>query len=349
MNVLFHHLKISCAVVFIVVAGIGFTGVSVAEAATIYLSPSSGTYTVGQDISVGVYVLTRPGESMNGVSFSLNYPTDRLIISSFSKSGSIIDLWASEPTFSNQAGKASLEGVVLNPGYSGSSGYLGSFKFKVKSVGQASILVSAASVLANDGLGTNILTNTQNASFETVATLEPTKDVVPVIESPVLINDKKKATSTASSTISGTTTIVVIEPGSEATATPFQLSASESDEYNMPQPWSWGVPFVSYLSFTLVMFSLTFLLLFVILFGAISIYRYKQRVLKETQVTDILIHKSFNVLRDSVREHVEKIKKAKATRKLTIEEEEFLTHFSQDLEDAEGLLRGRVDHIGEHK
>ncbi|MGH2565443.1 MAG: cohesin domain-containing protein, partial [Ginsengibacter sp.] len=138
-------------------------GISHASAATLNLSPSSGSYEVGDIISVKVYVNSEQA-SINAVSGTINFSASNLKIVSVSKSGSMVSLWAQEPYFSNTAGSASFEGVVLN-GYEGSAGTILTLVFKVLSTGTASIKFPSASILANDGQGTNILSGRGEANF----------------------------------------------------------------------------------------------------------------------------------------------------------------------------------------
>lgn len=132
------------------------------RAATLYFSPDSGTKQVGKNFSVSIFV-SAIDQSMNAAAGDLDIPTDKLEVVSISKSGSIFSLWAQEPSFS--AGSVSFEGVVLNPGYSGSAGKIITVTLKAKAAGQATLRLSSGSVLANDGNGTNILKGLGSASF----------------------------------------------------------------------------------------------------------------------------------------------------------------------------------------
>lgn len=126
-----------------------------ASAATLSVGSVSGT--VGQTVSVPVTVSAGSGESLNAVSVNISFPTDKLSLTSISKTSSIISLWAQEPVYSNVNGTAALEGIIPNPGYSGSSGRVALLTFTIKAAGSATVSFSSASVLANDGQGTNIL------------------------------------------------------------------------------------------------------------------------------------------------------------------------------------------------
>jgi len=136
----------------------------VAAAASLYFSPSSGSYNVGQTFSVSVYV-SSADQAMNAASGVISFPSDKLEVASLSKSGSIFSLWVQEPSFSNSAGTVNFEGIVLNPGFTGSGGKVITLIFRAKAAGNALLTLSSGSVLANDGQGTNILTSMGNASF----------------------------------------------------------------------------------------------------------------------------------------------------------------------------------------
>ena len=135
-----------------------------AHAASITISPSSGTYSAGQQFTVDVYV-SSTDQSMNAVSGTLSFPTKFLAVSSVSKSNSIISLWTIEPTFSNTDGSVTFEGIVLNPGFTGTNGKVISITFRALSAGVASVILNSGSILANDGAGTSIPTTLGSAQF----------------------------------------------------------------------------------------------------------------------------------------------------------------------------------------
>jgi hypothetical protein len=143
---------------------VGIRGVQAAQAATLYFSPSSGSYTIGQTFPVAVYV-SSADQAMNAASGVVSFPQDKLEVVSLSKTGSIFTLWVQEPSFSNSAGTVNFEGIVLNPGFTGATGKIITVNFRAKTAGTALLNLSSGSVLANDGKGTNILSNLGNASF----------------------------------------------------------------------------------------------------------------------------------------------------------------------------------------
>jgi hypothetical protein len=178
----FKHTFFKSVMLFLVVMFLPF----VTHAATLSVSPSSGSYTVGQTFSVSFY-LSSASQSTNAVSGSFNYSNENLEVVSVSKSGSVFNLWVQEPSYSNASGSGSFEGIILNPGFIGSSGKLITYTFRVKTAGTGTVRMGATSVLANDGNGTNIFTGAGSASFNLTAPAEkpapaPVEKPTPVVE-----------------------------------------------------------------------------------------------------------------------------------------------------------------------
>lgn len=134
------------------------------KANTLFVSPSSGSYRVGQTFAVRIAV-SSPAQAINAVAAVLSFPADRLQVTSISKVGSILNLWVAEPSFSNSSGTVSLEGVVPNPGFIGGSGPVLTVNFRVISQGSATLRYSSGQLLANDGYGTNILKTRNTGEF----------------------------------------------------------------------------------------------------------------------------------------------------------------------------------------
>lgn len=137
----------------------------VIASASLYFAPSLKSYTVGDVFQVGVFVSSAE-QAMNAASGIIKFPQDKIEVVSISKSGSIFNLWVQDPSFSNNNGVVNFEGIVLNPGFSGSGGRIITISFKAKSAGNAELKLSLASVLANDGKGSNILSKTGSANFD---------------------------------------------------------------------------------------------------------------------------------------------------------------------------------------
>ncbi len=136
-------------------------------AAGLNFSPSSGTHNKDSNFSVGIFV-SSPDKAINAASAIIKFPSDKLQVVSVSKNNSIVDFWAQEPSFSNAIGEIKLEGVILTPGYQGNSGRLLTINLKGKNPGIAGLTIFSSSVLANDGIGTNVLASVGTASFTIV-------------------------------------------------------------------------------------------------------------------------------------------------------------------------------------
>jgi hypothetical protein len=167
---------------------------SSALASTINLSPSAGSYNVGDTIRVRVAVSSTV--SINAVSGTISYPASLLSLTSISKAGSLVSLWAQEPSYSNASGTASFEGVILN-GYTGANGTVITLIFKAKSEGTASLNFTRASILANDGNGTETVSGKGISSLsisKAIAKKEEPKPVVIVKNTTIKIEEIKSPT-----------------------------------------------------------------------------------------------------------------------------------------------------------
>lgn len=150
-----------------------------ANAASLYISPSSGSYRVGETFQVGVFV-SSADQAMNTAQATISFPTDRLEVISVSTKNSIFSLLVENPSFTNNAGNVNFSGIVLNPGYTGKNGRLVTINFLAKNVGQATVSITGGQVLANDGEGTSILSSRGSGTF----TIMEKKAVEPPVEKP---------------------------------------------------------------------------------------------------------------------------------------------------------------------
>ena len=141
---------------FLVFALFGFIP-SITKAANMYFSPI-GQHSAGELFSVDVFV-SSSDQAMNAVSGKVSFSKDTLQAVSLSEKGSVITLWIKNPYFSSKTGTINFEGIVPNPGFLGNSGKVLSINFKILKSGPVDINFSSGRVLANDGLGTNILTD----------------------------------------------------------------------------------------------------------------------------------------------------------------------------------------------
>lgn len=189
----FSHVKKNSKNIFLLALFIVFLfSAHIASAAELNLSPSSGSYNVGDTIKLKV-VLVSPDQPANFVSDDLSFPKDLLTLTSVSKTDSLISLWPEDPSYSNASGTIDMGGMILD-GYTGSSGTILTLSFRVKAVGTADITSVTSSVLADDGQGTNILTSAGGASF--VLSPAPTKPISSPVVAPVVPATPKPVNTT---------------------------------------------------------------------------------------------------------------------------------------------------------
>ncbi len=286
---------------------------------TLFISPASGEYRVGQTFSVRIMVSSQ-AQAINAVSAVLSYPTDKLQVTSISKIGSILNLWVEEPFFSNTQGTVSLEGVVPNPGFIGSNGPVITINFRVLNIGTAALRFSSGQLLANDGYGTNILRTRGTASF----TLSPAS-VAPAEEVPS-------------------------EPGfidlnEDEIAPPKTAEPIEKTLFlNVP---SWESIFGFLLKFLSVVIPLTALIFFLIHTtkrGVGNIQALRKSMRKDLHNIDRLVEKSFDLMKEDVTESIHILERARMKRRLTAEEDAIVHRLRQNLVDAERVIHQEVVH-----
>jgi hypothetical protein len=233
-------------------------------------------------------------------------------------------LWAEEPSFSNAEGSVHFEGVALSPGFNGPSGKVITVFFKAKALGSASLNFSSASVLANDGKGTNILTGTGKADYAIIKSQTPI-NIFPV-------KPKSAITSTSPTTIlTSTTPVSVTESNIEsATGTPFQIFISELSNL---------------LSLIIPLIALVILLLLLILYIGEKFRSLKRRTSKESLEAEIALGKAFTKLKDGAKSRMLELESLKALRGLNPEESKFLEQLKSDLHSAEALIKKEIRDI----
>lgn len=142
-----------------------FSFQGVAHAATLSLSPSSGTFSVGSTFDVSIFLNTN-GKSVNALSVALSFPPDMLQVVSPSLGQSVIGVWTAAPKFDNAGGKLEFQGGIPG-GITASNALVSTITFRVKSVGTAILkFLDGSKTLLNDGLGTNALSQSENAIFQ---------------------------------------------------------------------------------------------------------------------------------------------------------------------------------------
>jgi hypothetical protein len=315
-------------VFFILIICISFVQATSAFAAVLSISPAAGTYSVGQTVALNV-VLSSTDQASNAMSAKIKFPTDKLQLVTISKAGSIVQLWAAEPTFSNEDGTAHFEGVIPNPGYHGAGGRIVTLYFKVKTTGTAQVRYTSASALANDGLGTDILSSYNNAELTLIPAAEappPPKQPLPQPSTAPYIETINQPVTTATTT---------------ATATPVVSSI-------MPeQPrLTWSNFFTQFMTSELTFFpfllALLIALLFFFLYGWYMVRRIKREMRLQVAKLDNNIHRAFHLLHDDITSHLDQLEKARGNRPLTAEEQKFVSYFKHNLKDTEKYLSSDI-------
>ncbi|HEX5429458.1 MAG TPA: hypothetical protein VFX17_00030 [Patescibacteria group bacterium] len=133
-----------------------------AFAATMSVSPSSGSYTVGQTITVSIRANTS-GSAANTAEANVTYSTNTLDLTKVSQGSTFYLPAPGSP--SKGVGTAYVGGGLPTPGYNGTAGVVGTLTFIAKAQGSAFVNISSGKVLLNDGLGTDALTSTSGAKF----------------------------------------------------------------------------------------------------------------------------------------------------------------------------------------
>jgi hypothetical protein len=154
------------ALLAIIALATGFLPASSVRAAgaVLSLSPSSGTYTVGDTFKVNVVLNSGGGSGVNASDGNLKFDSAYFTVKSVSKDGSVFSLWTADPSFSNSAGTITYSGGAPSA-YKGDTGVVVSIIFSVLKAGSGGISFSSASALAADGQGTNILANNSGAQY----------------------------------------------------------------------------------------------------------------------------------------------------------------------------------------
>jgi Cohesin domain/Bacterial Ig-like domain len=131
--------------------------------ATLRLSPETGVYTVGNTFTANV-VMNTGGKPVNAADAQLTFNPKELTVVSVNRASSVFNLWTLEPTFSNSAGTISFGGGSPT-GYTGASGNIMTVTFRMVTAGTTKVNFKTGSILAADGLGTNVLTAMNGGTY----------------------------------------------------------------------------------------------------------------------------------------------------------------------------------------
>lgn len=148
-----------------------------AAAASLFLSPSTGTYAIGSTFQVGVRVSSGDDE-INAAEGTIIYDKDVLEVAGIAK-GTAFLFWTTEP--SSGGGSVRFGGGNPKP-FKGAASNVINISFKAKRAGVAQVRFASGAVLANDGVGSNILTSMGSGSYTIVPQEEAPQSGVPAEE-----------------------------------------------------------------------------------------------------------------------------------------------------------------------
>src|SRR3989344_5500993 len=154
--------------IYIIVHLIVFFGIAMsADAARLSVSPAGGAFVTQGTFDVSI-ILDTENESINAVRAVLSFPPDKLQLISSGTGRSIIEIWTAHPSSNNATGIIDIQGGIPN-GINVKSGLVLTLTFRAKTTGTAFLRFSDDSkVLANDGLGTDVLSDSNNGVYNIV-------------------------------------------------------------------------------------------------------------------------------------------------------------------------------------
>jgi hypothetical protein len=129
--------------------------------------PTKENFKVGDKIDVFLLV-NSTDQAINAVAGSITFPNDKLKMIDTSKDNSIVNLWIKEPSLNDSGNAIDFSGVMISHSFTGKAGQILTASFKVIAGGEAMIDIKNTQVLADDGLGTDILTSVIPSSLTLV-------------------------------------------------------------------------------------------------------------------------------------------------------------------------------------
>jgi predicted negative regulator of RcsB-dependent stress response len=102
---------------------------------------------------------------------------------------------------------------------------------------------------------------------------------------------------------------------------------------------------VDFLSVVVPLIALIIVLALLLWFGWRKWSLLHNKVKKEVRGVEQDLHKSFDVLRNSIQNHIKTLEKTKNRRELTSEEDRILTQLKRDLDKAERTIQGEMEKI----
>ena len=153
---------------------------------TLFITKPTQMVSVGDTFTIDIKVKSTD-KSINAVSGTILFPADMVRMTSISRDNSILNIWTHDPSI--QRNQLSFEGVILNPGYQGANGQILRVTFEAKRSGVVTLNFKNGSILANDGLGTNIVASLSPTNFTILRA-----GVLSTIPKPIVMETQKATT-----------------------------------------------------------------------------------------------------------------------------------------------------------
>ncbi len=139
-----------------------------AEAARLYLSPVNRKVEVGQTLEISIFIDTEE-DYINAADVSLKFDPHKLRVEKSTITASKIEVWVTQPTFSNTAGSIQFIGGVPSPGIKDAAALLSTITFRAVAQGIAYVYFEDdCKLIENSSEAADVLTSSQNGSYELV-------------------------------------------------------------------------------------------------------------------------------------------------------------------------------------
>lgn len=155
---------ISVGIIYTEYVVLRHTGVVSTPKTVSFVIPSQGQYRVGEIIPLKIEItgIKRP---INSVQADIGFDPNALAVVDISTQDSFANIFI-QKEINNNGGWARLTGGLPNPGFSADHGVFGIVYFKSKTAGLTTVrFLSSSMVLANDGVGSNVLMDFPTTSY----------------------------------------------------------------------------------------------------------------------------------------------------------------------------------------
>ena len=164
-----NKIKLAVSILFSVVFCFGFAHSAVA--AELYFEPQNQTVRQDENFTVEVWLDTQ-NQDINAIEANLFFSQGKMELVDISRGGSLLDLWLSEPNFSNETGEINFSGGMPK-GFQG-KGKLLSLTFRPVALGAdittaQIIFQNSSKALLNNGYGSEASLSLQTADFVIMA------------------------------------------------------------------------------------------------------------------------------------------------------------------------------------